>query len=67
MADAPELETKINTITDQIKELLKQVYEPETPLNMEKNNRLRGKISRLHEERDRLTKELTGQSPKRRI
>ena len=62
MADDPSLETEISAITDQIKELLKDRNELR-PLDMVKNHRIQGKISRLHERRDQLKKALTGQSP----
>ncbi len=62
MADSPSLETEISGITDQIKELLKERNEL-GPLDAVKDNRIQAKISRLHERRDQLKKDLTGQSP----
>ncbi len=64
MADDPSLETEISGITDQVKELLKQRNKL-GPLDMIKDNRIQAKISRLHERRDQLKKELIGQSPDR--
>ena len=59
MADDPSLETEISGITDQIKELLKERNEL-GPLDAVKDNRIQGKISRLHERRDQLKKARKG-------
>ena len=59
MADDPSLETQISAITEQIKELLKERNEL-GPLDAVKDNRIQGKISRLHEQRDRLKKARKG-------
>ena len=64
MADDPELETQINTITERIKEVLKELDELDAPSNRDKENQLQKKISTLHEKRDKWIKALTGQSPK---
>ena len=59
VADDPSLETRISTITDQIKKLLKERNELGL-FDMVKDNRLQKTISRLHEQRDQLKKALTG-------
>ncbi len=53
------LETRITAITDQIKDLLKERNEL-GPLDLVKDKRIRAKISRLHERRDRLKNERKG-------
>ncbi len=53
------LETRITAITDQIKDLLKERNEL-GPLDLVKDNRIKAKISRLHERRDRLKNERKG-------
>ncbi len=52
-------ETRISAITDQIKDLLKERNEL-GPLDLVKDNRIKAKISRLHERRDRLKNERKG-------
>ena len=52
-------ETRITAITDQIKDLLKERNEL-GPLDLVKDNRIKAKISRLHERRDRLKNERKG-------
>ncbi len=59
VADDPSLETRISTITDQIKKLLKERNELGL-FDMVKGNRLHKTISRLHEQLDQLKKALTG-------